>query len=71
MTTPSPSTPTPSPTPSSPRSTSWRCTGLLVYEVPNGEKDFSISYLELFDDGTEEGEEGDLFYVYFTAEEQA
>lgn len=46
-------------------------TGLLVYEVPNGEKDFSISYLELFDDGTEEGEEGDLFYVYFTAEEQA
>ena len=42
--------------------------GLLVYDVPTGEKDFSISYLELFDDGTEEGEEGDMFFVFFTAE---
>ena len=41
-------------------------TGLLVFEVPEGEKDFSISYLEFFDDGTE----GDVFFVYFTAEEQ-
>ena len=40
--------------------------GLLVYEVPEGEKDFSISYLEAFDDGSE----GDVFFVYFTAEEQ-
>lgn len=46
-------------------------TGLLIYEVPSGETDFSISYLELFDDGTEEGEMGDLFYIYFSAEEQA
>ena len=46
-------------------------TGLLVFEVPAGETDFSISYLELFDDGTEEGEEGDTFFVYFTAEAQA
>ena len=36
-----------------------------------GETDFSISYLELFDDGTEEGSSGDTFFVYFTAEEQA
>lgn len=38
-------------------------TGLLVYEVPAGYSDFSISYLELFDDDSE----GDVFFVYFTA----
>lgn len=41
-------------------------TGLLVYEVPTGYKDFSLSTMELFDDGSEEGKEGDLFFVYFT-----
>ena len=46
-------------------------TGLLVYEVPTGYKDFSLSTLELFDDGTEEGEEGDLFFVYFTPTREA
>ena len=40
--------------------------GLLVFEVPQGEKDFSISYLEVFDDSTE----GDVFFVFFTAEEK-
>ena len=43
-------------------------TGLLVFEVPDDQKDFSISYLELFENGTEEGEEGDLFSVFFTVE---
>lgn len=38
--------------------------GLLVFEVPAGNKDFSISYLELFDDDTS----GDVFFVYFSAE---
>lgn len=38
--------------------------GLLVFEVPAGKKDFSISYLELFDDDTS----GDVFFVYFTAD---
>lgn len=38
-------------------------TGLLVFEVPDDKKDFSISYLELFDDDSE----GDVFFVYFTA----
>lgn len=38
-------------------------TGLLVYEVPEGSKDFSISYLELFSDDSE----GDVFFVFFTA----
>lgn len=41
-------------------------TGLLVFEVPEGEEDLSISYMEEFDDGTE----GDTFFVYFTAKEQ-
>ena len=45
-------------------------TGTLIFNVPEGEKDFSVSTLELFDDGTEEGEEGDSFFVFFTAEEQ-
>lgn len=38
-------------------------TGLLVFEVPQGNRDFSISYLEVFDNDTE----GDVFFVYFTA----
>ncbi len=41
-------------------------TGLLVFEVPEGYKDFSISYLEMFDDDSD----GDVFFVYFTAEEK-
>ena len=41
-------------------------TGLLVYEVPADSKDFSVSYLEAF----EEGDEGDTFFVFFTPEEQ-
>ena len=36
--------------------------GVLLYEVPRVETAFSISYQELFDDGTE----GDVFFVYFT-----
>jgi len=39
-------------------------TGTLVFDVPADEKDFSISHLELFDDGSE----GDTFFVFFTAE---
>lgn len=39
--------------------------GLLVFEVPEGNADFSISYLELFDDGTQ----ADVFFVFFTAED--
>lgn len=39
-------------------------TGTLVFDVPEDEKDFSISHQELFDDDTE----GDMFFVFFTAE---
>ncbi len=42
-------------------------TGILVFEVPTGYTDFSISYLELFSDESE----GDVFFVYFTAENSA
>ncbi|MCI8539616.1 MAG: DUF4352 domain-containing protein [Oscillospiraceae bacterium] len=38
--------------------------GLLVYEVPAGKADYSLSYQELFDDDTT----GDTFFVYFTPE---
>ena len=38
--------------------------GLLVYEVPAGEKDYSLSFLEYFSDESY----GDLFFVYFTPE---
>lgn len=41
-------------------------TGLLVFEVPADRKDFSISYLEAFEDG----DDGDTFFVYFTPEER-
>lgn len=43
-------------------------TGDLVFEVPAGQADFSIGYLEMFDDGSEEGQSGDTHFVYFTAE---
>lgn len=45
-------------------------TGEIVFEVPVEEEDFSISTLEIFDNGTEEGEEGDTFAVFFTAKAQ-
>ena len=32
-----------------------------VFEVPQGESDYSISYLEYFEDDTE----GDVFFIYF------
>ena len=41
-------------------------TGLLVFEVPQGNRNFSISYLEYYSNDTT----GDDFYVFFTAEKQ-
>lgn len=38
--------------------------GDLVFEVPEGTKDYSVSFLEYFEDGTE----GDSFFIYFTAD---
>ena len=43
--------------------------GQLVYEVPQGYVDFSLSYLELYDDGSEEGNTGDTYFVFFTAQD--
>lgn len=41
-------------------------TGLLLFEVPEGEADFAIAFMEYFDDDTT----GDVFFVYFTAKDQ-
>jgi len=38
--------------------------GLLVYEVPEGHNDFSVSYKEIYEDESE----GDVFFVFFTAD---
>ncbi len=43
-----------------------RATGLLLFEVPAGNDEFSISFQEYFEDDTT----GDLFFVYFTAEDR-
>lgn len=39
---------------------------LLVFEVPEDSKDYSISYLEQFSNDTE----GDVFFVFFTAKDK-
>ena len=39
-------------------------TGLLIFEVPEGKTELSISYMEAFDDNST----GDTFFVNFTAE---
>lgn len=41
-------------------------TGTLLYMVPEGAKDYSISFQEIFEDDTE----GDLFFIWFNAEEK-
>lgn len=40
--------------------------GIMIFEVPEGNGDFSIFYLEVFDDDST----GDVFFVYFSAEKQ-
>lgn len=40
--------------------------GVLVFEVPADYQDFSISFQEIFEDSTY----GDVYFVFFTAEEQ-
>lgn len=40
--------------------------GLLIFEVPAGETEYSISYLEYFDDDTT----GSTFFVFFPAEKK-
>ena len=45
--------------------------GELVYEVPAGHADFSISYLEQFVDDAGEESTGEVYFVYFTAGAQA
>lgn len=44
--------------------------GLLVFEVPLGNTDFSISYQEMFDTDNDAEAYGAVFFVYFSAEHQ-
>ena len=41
-------------------------TGLLIFEIPEGKLDLSISYMEAFDDDTT----GETYFVNFTAEQK-
>ena len=42
--------------------------GMLVYEVPNNVTDFTFSFLEVYENGTDEGEKGNLFTTEFSIE---
>ena len=45
--------------------------GIMVFEVPQEFRDFSIGFMEVFASETEpDGEEGDTFFVDFTAEDR-
>ena len=45
--------------------------GVMVFEVPLEFREFSIGFVELFEsDDNPDGEEGDTFYVKFTAEDR-
>jgi len=45
-------------------------TGDLVYSVPGGQSEYSLSFLEYYEptEGEDSGSEGDLFFVFFSAE---
>ena len=46
-------------------------TGVAVYEVPEGYRDFSIAFMEVYEDeGNPDGRDGDVYYVDFTPEER-
>ena len=44
-------------------------TGDLVFSVPGGQSEYSLSFLEYYapNEGEENGAEGDMFFVYFSA----
>lgn len=45
-------------------------TGILLYAVPSGAKSYSISFQEYFDSDNEDESTGDLFFIWFSAEER-
>ena len=46
-------------------------TGVMLFEVPEEFRDFSVGFMELFESETDpDGEEGDTFFVDFTAEDR-
>ena len=45
--------------------------GVMVFEVPQEFRDFSIGFMEIFESETNpDGDEGDTFFVDFTAEDK-
>jgi hypothetical protein len=46
-------------------------TGILLYAVPEDSSEYSIAYMEIFEseDNTDDEEYGDVFFVYFSADE--
>lgn len=45
--------------------------GLLVYVVPEDYRDFTIAFLEIFEDeDNEDGRDGDVYFIDFTPEEK-
>lgn len=43
-------------------------TGVLVYQAPEEVQEFTLAFLEVFDNGTDEGEEGDVYLTHFTVQ---
>lgn len=39
------------------------CSGVLVYQVPQEETEFQLVFQELFDDGTQQGRQGERYVV--------
>ena len=46
-------------------------TGILLYAVPEASSEYSIAFMEIFEPegGTDDEEYGDVFFVYFSADE--
>lgn len=45
--------------------------GVMIFEVPQDYRDFAVAFMEIFESDTNpDGEEGDTFFVSFTAEEK-
>ena len=46
-------------------------TGILLYAVPEASSEYSIAFMEIFEPegDTDDGEYGDVFFVYFSADE--
>ena len=45
-------------------------TGILLYAVPEASSEYSIAFMEIYEsEDNDDGEYGDVFFVYFSADE--